>query len=193
MSGEELDIKQASNSLYDVLKPLRTADRQKALNSALALLGETFKVGGGASADSKNEDDEHTEHGSGDAPKLVPSAKRWANKYGVTREQLEHALHIEGEKVDVVLDHAPGKNDKERAINSYLLTGLAELLRTGEPKFTDRAARDLCRKLGSYDPNNHAVYLKKPGNILSGNKDSGWTLTGPGQKAAAELVKAASA
>ena len=71
------------------------------------------------------------------------------------------------------------------------MTGLAEFLRTGEAKFTDKAARDICRKLGCYDANNHAVYIKRPGNILSGNKDAGWTLTGPGQKAATELVKAA--
>ena len=32
--------------------------------------------------------------------------------------------------------------------------------------------------------------MKKPGNILSGSKDSGWTLTGPGLKAGADLVKA---
>jgi hypothetical protein len=31
--------------------------------------------------------------------------------------------------------------------------------------------------------------MKKPGNVLSGSKESGWTVTGPGMKTAAELIK----
>jgi hypothetical protein len=185
---KEIDLKEVSNSIYDALKPLQSEDRQRAIRSALALLGEDFAIGARAKSPAKDErqgDDGRGEEATG----LGVAAKRWAGKYGISDEDLEHVFHIDGDKVDVILDHAPGKNDKERAINSYTLAGLADFLRTGEGKFTDKAARDVCRKLGCYDPNNHSVYIKRPGNIISGAKDGGWTLTGPGQKAAADLVK----
>lgn len=62
-------------------------------------------------------------------------------------------------------------------------------MKTGDSKFTDKAARETCKKLGCYAETNHATHMKKPGNVLSGSKESGWTVTGPGMKAAAELIK----
>src|SRR5262249_51316600 len=152
-------------------------NRKRAIHSALALLGETFTFGGGGKP--KPGRGEEQEEGAGDdtGAGLGTAAKRWATKYEISKENLGHVFHIDGDKGDAILGHAPGRNDKERAINSYILAGLAEFLRTGDAKFTDKAARDICRKLGCYDPNNHSVYIKRPGNILSGNKDSGWTLT----------------
>jgi hypothetical protein len=184
----DVDLKEVSNSIYDALKPLQSEDRQRAIRSALALLGEDFAIGATSKRSSTREHEANDETGD-DGTDLGLAAKRWAGKYGISKEDLEHLFHIDGDKIDVILDHAPGTNDKERAINSYILAGLAEFLRTGDAKFTDKAARDVCRKLGCYDPNNHSVYIKRPGNILSGNKDTGWTLTGPGQKAGADLVK----
>ena len=43
--------------------------------------------------------------------------------------------------------------------------------------------------MGCFDGSNHALYMKGKGNVLGGSKDAGWTLTGPGLKAGAELVK----
>jgi len=91
--------------------------------------------------------------------------------------------------VEIIIDSAPGKNQKTQTINAYVLTGIAGLLRTGEPKFDDKTARATCRKLGCYGGTNHATYLKKPGNILTGSKAKGWALSGPGLKAGAELIK----
>jgi hypothetical protein len=62
-------------------------------------------------------------------------------------------------------------------------------LKTCESKFTDKVARETCKRLGCYAETNHATHLKKPGNVLSGSKENGWTVTGPGMKSAAELVK----
>lgn len=186
---DEVDLKEVSNSIYDALKPLDSENRKRAIHSALALLGETFTFGAGGKPKTDREEGHEEEVDDAAGADLGTAATRWANKYQISKEDLEHVFHIDGDKVDIILDHAPGKNDKERAINSYILAGLAEFLRAGDAKFTDKAARDVCRKIGCYDPNNHSVYIKRPGNILSGNKDAGWTLTGPGQKAAADLVK----
>jgi hypothetical protein len=186
---DETDLKEVSNSIYDALKPLDSENRKRAIHSALALLGETFTFGAGGKPKSGREEEQEEESGDDTGVGLGAAAKRWAAKYQISKGDLQHVFHVDGDRVDVILDHAPGKNDKERAINSYTLAGLAEFLRTGDAKFTDKAARDLCRKLGCYDANNHSVYIKRPGNIFSGSKDAGWMLTGPGQKAAADLVK----
>ena len=68
-----------------------------------------------------------------------------------------------------------------------LVAGAARLIVTGEPKFDDREARDLCERFGFFDPTNHSKYVKG-GSEFTGSKDKGWTLTAPGLKQAALLI-----
>jgi hypothetical protein len=70
-----------------------------------------------------------------------------------------------------------------------VLTGISQLIATGDPKFDDKAARAVCKSMGCLDESNHTYNMKGKGNLLGGSKDSGWTLTGPGLKSGAELVK----
>ena len=84
---------------------------------------------------------------------------------------------------------APRKTGKEKTINAYVLTGISAFVHTSEPKFDDKTARDVCRAMGVFSESNHAYYLKGKGNVLGGTKDSGWTLTTPGLKLGAEIVK----
>src|SRR5262245_33425634 len=86
-----------------------------------------------------------------------------------------------------VICHVPGKNKKEKTINAYVLTGAASLLSSGEPTFTDKSAREVCSDAGCYDANNHAHNLDGKGNLFSGSKKTGWTLTAPGLTHAATL------
>jgi hypothetical protein len=95
--------------------------------------------------------------------------------------------------VEITASHPPGKNAKLQTINTYVLTGIGKLLETGVPKFDDKAARDNCKSLGCFNTANHVVYMKKKGNVLSGSKTKGWTVTGPGLKVGAELIKQYSA
>ena len=43
--------------------------------------------------------------------------------------------------------------------------------------------------MGFFNEGNHAKYMKEKGNVLGGTKDAGWTLTTPGLKSGAEIVK----
>src|SRR6266481_2487417 len=112
MTGE-IDLKEVSNSIYVALKPLDSENRKRAIYSALALLGETFTFGTGGKPKPGREEEQEEEAGNDTGTGLGTAAKRWAAKYQISKEDLEHVFHIDGDKVDVILDHAPGKNDKE--------------------------------------------------------------------------------
>ena len=96
---------------------------------------------------------------------------------GLTSDMLDQVFHVDGEHVEVLAASVPGKTMKERTLNVYLLAGAARLLATGETAFDDKYARELCGNLGSYDPTNHAKYLKDRGNKLAGSASTGWKPT----------------
>ena len=104
-------------------------------------------------------------------------------------QQLSQVFHVTDEKADVIASDMPGKNKKDQALNAYVLAGIAQLLSTGEPTFTDKEARALCTSAGCYDQNNHSATLKDKGNWFTGTKEKGWTLTAPGLKHGATLIK----
>jgi hypothetical protein len=180
------DMKTLVAGIYDLLEPADAADRKKAIRAAMAMLGDDASVAdekGGKSTDvgGGGDDDDNSDFNA--------KARTWMSRNKVTADEIAHVFHVDGDTVDVIVDSVPGKNTKAPAINAYMLTGIAEFLKAGDSKFTDKAARETCKKLGCYAETNHATHMKKPGNVLSGSKEAGWTVTGPGMKAAAELIK----
>jgi len=176
------DMKTLVTSLYDLLQPADTDDRRKAIKAALTMLGDSANAGSDAHADS--DADENS-----DSAGFHIKAKSWMKKYTVTAEQLSHIFHMENDTVEIIAHEVPGASTKQKTINAYVLTGIGQLLVTGEAKFDDKAGRAACQSLGCLNDSNHATYMKDKGNVLSGSKDSGWTLTGPGLKVGADLVK----
>jgi hypothetical protein len=181
------DLKTLVAGLYDLLEPVESADRKKAIKAVMAMLGDDApiadqKPGKGTDVGGNEDDDD-------DNSDFNAKARTWMSRNKVTADEIAHVFHVDGETVDVIIDTVPGNNTKAQAINAYMLTGIAEFLKTGDSKFTDKAARETCKKLGCYAETNHATHMKRPGNVLSGSKESGWTVTGPGMKAAAELIK----
>ncbi len=110
----------------------------------------------------------------------------------ISTEQLQQVFHRGDGTVEVIAAQLPGRNKKDQTYSAYLLTGVGQLLLNGNPAFDDKAARALCETAGCYDPNNHSTILKDRGNEFTGSKDRGWTLTAPGMKRAADLIKDAS-
>jgi hypothetical protein len=178
MTDTPTDIPAVTTELYNLLKPLDTSERKRIIKAALTMLGddtvdiETKKT-------SEPEDQDST---------LPAKAKAWMKKYDVTEEQLGHVFHTDG-GAEVIAAVAPGKNVKQKTINAYVLTGISSLISTGEAKFDDKAARQVCKDMGCLSETNHATYVKEKGNVIGGSKNAGWTLTGPGLKAGADLVK----
>jgi hypothetical protein len=175
------DLKTLVTGLYDLLEPADPSERKKALKAAMAMLGDDTAV----------TDQKHAKQAvdDGDGSEYPVKARQWMKKYDVTEEHINNVFHVEKGSAEVVAHEAPGSSGKQKTINAYVLTGISQLIATGDPKFDDKAARAVCKSMGCLDEGNHAYNMKGKGNLLGGSKDSGWTLTGPGLKSGAELVK----
>jgi hypothetical protein len=182
MAKSATDITSITTQLFKLLQPLGGDERQRAIKATLTLLGEE----GTMELDKPKKRDE--EESAMDSS-LPAKARTWMRTNTITQEQISQVFHVENGTVEIIAAEAPGKNGKEKTINAYVLTGIAALLQTGEAKFEDKAGRASCDQFGCYQGTNHATILKNKGNLLSGSKDGGWSLTGPGLKAGAELVK----
>ncbi|MBI1359014.1 MAG: hypothetical protein GC155_01895 [Alphaproteobacteria bacterium] len=117
----------------------------------------------------------------------------WMKQNDVSTDELSEIFHIAGGEAQLIVGDMPGRNNKERTLNGYVLAGLSQFLVSGDPTFTDRFARDLCSSAGCLDLTNHARYLNGRGNEFTGSKERGWALTAPGLKRAAAIIKEATA
>jgi len=184
------DFKNLVNGLYDLLLPITDTElRKRAVKVALMMLGEdagfverkqTGGIGGGAAPDDHDAED----HG-----ELNAKARTWLRQNKLTEDQLGDVFHVDGDTVDIIAHSIPGESLADRVSNTYVLVGLRELIRTGEPKFDEEIAKAECERFGTHGKTNHARYAKSGGNLLAGSAKNGWTLTAPGLKAGAELVK----
>ena len=177
------DLPTLTTELYKLLEPQEPDVRERAIRAVMVMLGTSSQ----AAPDGRLSPE--LPEGDPFGPPLTSKAKSWMRANSITHEQLGHVFHLEGGAPEVLPSEAPGKNGKEKTINAYVLTGIAAFLQTGEARFDDRTARDVCRAMGCFNEGNHAYYLKGKGNVLGGTKDSGWMLTGPGLKLGAELIK----
>jgi hypothetical protein len=178
---EKLVHLDAMTRVVEVLSPLSSEDRARVIGAALALLGDAQSKIAAPKPSEPEVDD--VELGA-----LSPRARSWMSQYGVSAVELQQVFHLADGEVEVIAT-VPGRNKKDQTYNAYVLTGLSQLLSTGAPAFTDKAARALCEASGCYDSANHAAHMKDKGNEFTGSKDKGWTLTAPGLKRAADLVK----
>jgi len=167
-------------SIVELLTPLSTEERHRVIRASLALLGDTPGIDSPKGDSSAEADYENA---------LPPRAKNWLKQNGLSLENLEETFHLNGEVFEVIASDIPGKSDKEKTYNAYILTGISRLLSIGEPNFDDKQARDLCKSLGCLNEGNHSYYMKNKGNEIAGSKEKGWTLTAPGLKQGAMLVQ----
>jgi hypothetical protein len=169
--------------IVELLTPLESIERQRAVQASLTLLGETFSAPAASSGAGRGES------GSDETSTLPTRAGIWMKQYGISIDELQQVLQLGSGTADVIAGDIPGKNKKEKTYNAYVLTGLASLLSSGNTTFDDKSARELCERFGCYDQANHSSTIKDRGNEFNGTKDTGWNLTAPGLKRGAALVK----
>ncbi len=174
--------------IVELLTPIDSAERARVIQASLTLLGEAFPVG--SSPSSAVGGGSSTTEGDRDGTATLPArAGAWMKQNGISLEELQQVFHLENGGAEVIAGDIPGKNKKDKTYSAYILTGLSKLLSSGSPTFDDKAARALCQSSGCYDKANHSVHIKERGNEFTGTKEKGWSLTAPGLKRAAALIK----
>jgi hypothetical protein len=167
-------------TVVDLLTPLPSEDRRRIIHAALTLLGEDAVAKENVGQREQQQDSE----GISDLP---PRARTWMRQNGLSIDQVFQVYHLDSNGVEIIASEIPGRNNREKVRNAYILQGIASLLQSGDARFDDVSARSLCESHGFFDGTNHMKYMKG-GNEFTGSKDRGWTLTAPGLKLGASLV-----
>lgn len=182
-SGGLSDVEKTMSAIEGVVRilgPLEMNERQRVLQGALVVLGDSS-----GSLATKPPDNPTDLSGA----EYSPRAGLWMRQNGLSSADIEQVFHIENGHAEVIVSEVPGKDKREKTRNAYVLTGVASLLTQNAPNFTDDGARALCISAGCFDAGNHAKAIKDKGNLFSGSKENGWTVTAPGLKHVAALVK----
>lgn len=179
--GTKKNVTEVVGAIVNLLSPLESEERRRVVQASLTLLGEQSEgIGKGSPKELEGD--------GGSAGSLPARAQGWMKQNDVSIAQLQQVFHFADGEVKFIAAEIPGKNKREKVRNAYVLLGTARLLSSGDAKFDDKAARSLCEDYGVYDQTNHMKYMKG-GNEFTGSKDRGWTLTAPGLKHGAVLVK----
>ncbi len=110
-------------------------------------------------------------------------------QHAITAEQIDSVFLIATDEPAQLIGTPPGKSKKDQTLSVFVLAGLANYLVKGEGGFDDGSARKMCEDVGCFDAGNHSKFMKETGNWLGGDKQKGWTLTVPGLKHAATVIK----
>jgi hypothetical protein len=185
---EQAIVPLAASQLYPILASLTPEDRLKATRAVLAMFGETLVV------DAPSDTVAHSETfaGTEGEPVLGSAARRWIQQQGLTMDALAEVFDFSDGNVVLLAADLPGSSKKDLTVNSYLLAGIAALLRKDEPTFGDDEAVTYCKIVGGYDQNNHTSNRRSIGNRITGDRRHGFRLTAPGLRDAAMIIKALS-
>jgi hypothetical protein len=169
-------------TLVEELTPLGSDERHRAIQASLTLLGEApIQAVGGTKSNEQHGAEE-------DVGEFSARSRIWMRQNSISPEELLQVFHVNEGEVEIIASEIPGKSNRDKVRNAYVLLGIARLISLGEAKFDDKSARALCASSGFYDKTNHMKYMKG-GNEFTGSKDKGWMLTAPGLKHGAEIIK----
>jgi len=166
-------ITQAVTHVVEELSDFSPEERRRIVQASLTLLGD---------APTALDDKADGGDGGSDYP---AKARMWMKQYGLAPELMGQVFHSDTSGMEIIAA-IPGATRREQVRNAYVLSGVAQLLASGDTRFEDKAARQLCEKGGFFDHTNHSKYMK--GSEFTGSKEKGWVLTTPGLKHGATLI-----
>lgn len=173
------------NKLIAILEPMTSEDRHRNINAALTYLNDQGLGVAKPRADATTPGQGHHDGADG---YFSPAIAARMKQHGISPEHAQHVYEFrDGEPFKVLA--VPGRGKKPQTLAMYHLVGLGTYLETGKRDFTDADARQHCKTYGCYDPPNHASYLDEKHPAFTGDKNTGWMLTMPGIKVAANIVK----
>ncbi len=182
----EMKVFMATTKLTDItgkvcqlLEPLQSEDRRRVMSAAFMLLGEQASAGTGADEQLLDET----------TLSIGPNAKRWLRQNHIDESDLHEVFYIQQGNVEIIAHDVPGSSKRAKTRSCYLIAGIRSLLSTDQADFGESEAVEFCRHVGCYDSANHANTRKELGNQLRGHKETGFSLSAPGLRAAGDLVK----
>jgi hypothetical protein len=176
------DGTQTLTQMIKILQPLSSDERHRNIEAALTFLGDK-----GFAATSKPNQPSDGGGGGGDHDHPAARAGRM-KQYGIASAHVERVFDFRDDGTFAILD-VPGSAMREQTLNIYILTGLGTFLATGGRQFADPLARAYCEEHSCLDGPNHSKTLGGKHPEFSGDKNNGWSITVPGIKRGAELVK----
>jgi hypothetical protein len=183
-------IAAVTTEMFALLEPCSTEERQRVTKAVFALLGDDLPLGAGVpsrATGGRATGSDPSETANSDLV-LGPRARSWARQHKLADNDLEKVFYFHEGKVDIHVNEAPGNSKREQTINCYLLLGLRSFLENDASSFSDSDAMALCKHTGAYDKNNHPKFRNALGNLVTGSKENGFELAGPGLKAIGELI-----
>jgi hypothetical protein len=173
-------ITEVTTNVFSLLEHLEPEERKRVVHAVFALLGEdvgvTVAKPGALAVDA------------GSVGAVGPKARQWLSQHRLTRDKLDRVFYFQDGKVDIHVTSVPGDGKKAQTINCYLLVGARTYLETDSATISDSEAIALCKHTLAYDKNNHTTNRNALGHLATGSRKEGFTLIGPGLKAAAELL-----
>lgn len=177
-------------AIVDALKPLKSEERLRTVEAALHYLGEEpLKAAGSNTSKDASKASAQTQESMHQNLDYPPNVAAWLKQHNVSTDHLDRMFHFAEDGTFAIHD-VPGSSAKQKSLNVYLLTGLGTFIATGKRTFSDEVARSHCQTLGCYDRGNLAKHLKNyKGGEFTGDKKKGYSITNPGLKRGATLVK----
>ncbi len=175
---DHTSIASAVTRLVEILSPLAAEERDRAILAMMSIFGQT-------APDSRPVRAASLVHNA-----ISPKASAWLRRNNVTLGELENIFSIDESGVAIIASAMPGRGKREQTVQAYLMCGLCAFLSSGEPQFSDEAARKLCEDFGCLDRANHTKIYGQFGNRITGSRETAWKLTTPGLIGSAEVVKA---
>lgn len=177
-------------AVVNALKPLKSDERLRTVEAALHYLGEApLNAADTHSPGENNRNGGNAAETPAHVADYPAQVQPWLKQHDVSTDELDQVFHFADDGTFAIHD-VPGSSAKEKSLNVYILTGLGTFLATGKRAFADDAARQYCQTLGCYDAANHATHLKNfKGAEFTGDKKKGFSITNPGIKKGAALVK----
>lgn len=120
---------------------------------------------------------------------LSAQASLWLSRNKIDPSHLHHVFTWDGYDFTALAANIPGESKRNRVKHCYLLSGVQAFLQSGELRFANVQAQQLCGESHCYDGRNHYHYVKAIGNLMSGSRSAGYELTELGLQAAANLIK----
>jgi hypothetical protein len=120
---------------------------------------------------------------------ISPIAKKWMTRNDLNTDMISKIFSLGIDEIDLVAKQIPGDSKKDKMRSVFLLKGIAAYLGGGAARFTHEQVKEACLHYKAYDSANFAQYLKSFSTEISGDKNSGYSLTVRGMADATDLVK----